>query len=61
MTKTKVNRSHLLPQVRVTPEEDEVFREAAARAGMSLGAWLRLLARRAAGLPTEDRATDGTL
>lgn len=41
---------HIL--IRVSPEEQIAFHNAAARVGMTLSQWLRELARRAAGLPT---------
>lgn len=38
--------------IRLSTAELEAFRKAADRAGLDLSAWLRQLARRAAGMPT---------
>jgi uncharacterized protein (DUF1778 family) len=44
--------------LRVQPDEMAAFRKAADRAGLDLSAWLRQVARRAAGLPTVADAMD---
>jgi hypothetical protein len=42
----------LLLTIRVSESEMSAFKRAAADAGMTVSAWCRTLARRAAGLPT---------
>jgi predicted HicB family RNase H-like nuclease len=37
--------SSTLPPIRVTPEEKEQFKDAAEKAGMSLSAWIKSIAR----------------
>jgi hypothetical protein len=37
--------SATLPPIRVTPEEKKKYKDAAERAGMTLSAWFKLIAR----------------
>ena len=48
--KTKAQRKEEMLRIRVTSEQKKAFMEAAARAGLDLSAWLRVVALRAAGL-----------
>lgn len=41
----KNSASSTLPPIRVTPDEKRKYKEAAERAGMSLSAWLKSIAR----------------
>ena len=48
--KPKAQRKEEMLRIRVTSEQKKAFMEAAARAGLDLSAWLRVVALRAAGL-----------
>lgn len=48
--KPRAERKEEMVRLRVTKEQKKAFTEAAARAGLDLSAWLRVVALRAAGL-----------